>query len=190
MMWTVPWFLPLLAISKSRKPGVINNNKLLKSPLATSARERYHYHPNEGYEPYWVDGEWIIKETTVDTSQIPMMVCGEECSYIYHGIKEVCAQRTDNYWLYRCRYNDICYGKLLGDLSRQFTTFSSYCAFLDAQCRDKEEGHWDLLYRGACIVPQTKYFLPILNATDIVPRMEEQLARIEGVLANMTKYKS
>jgi hypothetical protein len=73
-----------LPISRITTPELLT----MRDPMVTSLDEKNYYHPNYGYEPYWANGGWMIRNPVKDlgpnetTPKIPL-VCGEECIYIY-----------------------------------------------------------------------------------------------------------
>ncbi|CAG9789166.1 unnamed protein product [Diatraea saccharalis] len=108
-------------------------------PLVTSRNEKKHYYPNYGYEPYWADGEFMIKHPDYDlkpgqsTTKMPL-VCGEECGYIFLRVRHLCASKSTIYWLPYC-YGTSCYGHIVPDLTKEYRDFNSYCELLNANCR-------------------------------------------------------
>ncbi|KAG6453233.1 hypothetical protein O3G_MSEX008033 [Manduca sexta] len=99
-----------------------------------------YYNPNEGYEPYWPDGEWVFelprdRDLNASTTKWPL-VCGEECIYLYTRIGKVCGHVSDDVTYYGCTAS-FCSGWYVDDLTGGFKTFDTYCNFLDVQCRNK-----------------------------------------------------
>ncbi|XP_063831148.1 uncharacterized protein LOC135080440 [Ostrinia nubilalis] len=135
----------------------------------------YFYWPNYGYEKYWADGDWIIRDHKYDlgpnetTTKIPL-VCGEECNYMNRKIGEVCGQRASWYRFPSC-YDDSCYGMIFKEiLIYNYRTFETYCKFLDQQCRDTDYYRWTLIHRGACIKRQERILKPLMKQPVLVSR--------------------
>nr|XP_026490963.1 uncharacterized protein LOC113397033 [Vanessa tameamea] len=159
--------------------------------LAIGPKKTPNYNPNPGYEPYWPGGEWVFelpsgRDDGVSTTSIPL-VCGEECSYLYTSIGKVCARRSDYVLVDGCYPGWIfgsCYGNIIDDQTQGYTTFDTYCKFLDAQCRAPFHQSWIFVHEGPCVAPQDLVFKPLNDSYDPLNRMKTYFTNLAEVFEN------
>ncbi|XP_062532197.1 uncharacterized protein LOC105841326 isoform X2 [Bombyx mori] len=140
-----------------------------------------NYNPNYGYEPYWPNGEWVYelprdRDMNISTTKVPT-VCGEECNYLYTKIGNVCAHKSDDLRYFGCWWHG-CSGYEVDDLTQGFTTFSTYCGFLDAKCKSDINSKWVFVHVGECLASQNLTYKPLFVADQPVSRMESYLSTL------------
>ncbi|XP_069360876.1 uncharacterized protein [Maniola hyperantus] len=116
------------------------------------------------------------------TTPKPMLVCGDECPYIYRKVQHVCARTTNNLWLNGCK--DNCWGNWIDDLTGGFRTFDTYCEFLNAQCRSPVHDKWMFLHSGKCISGVDVYLKPISQASQLLSRVTEYYTQLSSARAS------
>ncbi|KAG6453234.1 hypothetical protein O3G_MSEX008033 [Manduca sexta] len=157
--------------------------------------DAFHYHegdyynPNEGYEPYWPDGEWVFelprdRDLNASTTKWPL-VCGEECIYLYTRIGKVCGHVSDDVTYYGCTAS-FCSGWYVDDLTGGFKTFDTYCNFLDVQCRNKFHSRLIFVHVGECLAQQDLWYKPMFTDSQPVSRFKSYMSSLSSVFANIT----
>ncbi|XP_041969842.1 uncharacterized protein LOC121726517 isoform X2 [Aricia agestis] len=151
----------------------------------SEARDK-EYNPKHGYEPYWVDGHWVFQTPTVKEGETttPMpQVCGDECSYLYQPIREVCGRDIADTSISGCLYLGFlkrCDNAEMDDhMAYGYKTFNTYCEFLDVKCKDAEKDkHWMFVHVGAC-KDQDTVIKEIREPSKLHSRLNQYLPQIE-----------
>nr|XP_021191533.2 uncharacterized protein LOC110377154 isoform X1 [Helicoverpa armigera] len=83
------------------------------------------YNPTYGYEPYWVDGEWVFDKPEPPGNGSDYM-CGLRCPPMYSEYGTICGR----------------------DKKHKYQTFENYCALRNFDCNNTNG--WTPLYKGRC----------------------------------------
>ncbi|XP_060805235.1 uncharacterized protein LOC132902819 [Amyelois transitella] len=149
--------------------------------------QRIIYNPHNGYEPYWKDGEWHIRNpgdwdfSNITTTR-PPTVCGDECPYLFTRIKHVCAKQSKQISHDSCSKTGVHYcgeheNIWYPQMRYAYKTFPTYCSFLNAECSAKQNygSQYNLMYVGECAWDFKDLFKPMSKSRYPLERLQGYL---------------